>query len=56
MNELTINIERLFQRLIEYTEKGKYKNQVKIALFVYSSVMIYTLGKSLGKFLYYITI
>ena len=56
MNELTINIERLFQKLIEYTEKGKYKIQIKIALFAFSAVMIYTFGKSIGEFIYYISI
>ena len=54
MNDLTITIKQVLVTISEYTKNGKYKILINVSLIIFSVLMIYTAGKSLGEFIYYI--
>jgi len=53
MNEVTFNIKKM-ERTSEYMKSGRYKFQLKVAILLFSSLMIYSAGKRLGEFLFFV--
>ncbi len=54
MNNLEIEIKKFMQKSEDYFANGKYKLQFKIALTLLAVLAVYTLGKRLGEFIYFI--
>ena len=54
MNNLELEIKELIYKSKDYLANGKYKLQFKIIAVSLSVLAIYTLGKNLGKLIYFI--
>lgn len=55
MNDLPMVMKHLLATFSEYLDNGEYKTLFRIVLVISSALMIYTAGKSLGEFIYYMT-